>query len=354
MRNLFIVTTLSIFLLQTNNLNALVCHSSIRVPENTRNFFKVQHSHNQRLYASQLPEIETEPNPRNINLIFEKLDELYTQSSIKIKCPFFRRRAADLIDSVAMITRFLLIRHKSLISLVDPTSLPFDATTAMEEADFLGSMTPPGCRACKQGALQSRNKCVGLSDDKIAFIIYKDWTRQKTNVRDEISLSMHDKGYYITGKLNSTIYRDDCLFDGPDPDMPVRGLRKYLSAASKLFDHKKSYADLLDIRIIESTEEVDQDSFDLLAFLVTNKKKDQPKARRIEATWRIGGVIMLPWHPEVKPYTGKTIYHIDEAGLIYLHEEKWDVGVLEVFFKVLFPDVAKKIWRTSTSDKLKI
>jgi hypothetical protein len=29
------------------------------------------------------------------------------------------------------------------------------------------------------------------------------------------------KGYYVTGRLSKPIYRDDCLFDGPDPDMCV-------------------------------------------------------------------------------------------------------------------------------------
>ena len=57
------------------------------------------------------------------------------------------------------------------------------------------------------------------------------------------------KGYYITGKLNTTIYRDDCWFDGPDPDMPVRGVRKYLNAASQLFDVSASTAELLSLEI---------------------------------------------------------------------------------------------------------
>ena len=58
------------------------------------------------------------------------------------------------------------------------------------------------------------------------------------------------KGYYITGNLNATIFRDDCRFVGPDPDMPVQGLRKYLNAASQLFERSKSCAELLSLDVV--------------------------------------------------------------------------------------------------------
>ena len=55
------------------------------------------------------------------------LDGLYDKSN-SIKCPFFRRRAADAIDNTAILFHFFLIRHKSLpwISdlLADPNYSP--------------------------------------------------------------------------------------------------------------------------------------------------------------------------------------------------------------------------------------
>jgi len=212
-----------------------------------------------------------------------------------------------------------------------------------DEDAFLGVMVPPGCRSFTQkGKIESSRKCIGLKEDEILSIIEKDWTRQTSrtfnnNGNQDVYVD-HNKGYYITGALNCAIYRDDCLFDGPDPDMPVRGLRKYLSAASKLFDHKKSYADLLDLKIIDISNEDGQRH---------NHHRHASKSRTnkaIEATWEIGGVIMLPWKPKVKPYTGKTIYHLDENGLVYFHEERWDISVWEAFMNVLFPDIANKIW----------
>ena len=226
----------------------------------------------------------------NIFTLFEILDNLYTQSSLTIKCPFFRRRAADTIDGFAMVLRFLIIRHKSLY---------------LDDIDtFMIKSAPPGCK--RQTSLE---KLKGLSVEELYHVILSDWTSYK---RDD-----HDVGYYITGKLNTTIYRDDCLFTGPDPDMPVRGLRKYLNAASKLFHHRESFADLLELKITDN---------------------------KIIAHWRIGGVIMLPWKPRIKPYTGRTEYHLDEDGLVYMHEEKWDIGVLQAFVQTMWPDFARNFW----------
>lgn len=211
--------------------------------------------------------------------------ELLYSRSLSMKCPFFRRRMTDFLDATDMVMRFLVIRHKSL--------------------DLIGP--PPGCRSTKM----SRVKVSNLSMEDLCDVIRKDW-REDTN-----------KGYYITGKLNTTIYRDDCLFDGPDPDMPVRGLRKYLNAASHLFDHSKSYAELTALEVIEKSNE----------------------SSYIVARWRIRGVLHLPWRPQLPEWTGSTAYHFDENGLIHRHVESWDITVLEAFTETLFPEVANKIWK---------
>ena len=232
---------------------------------------------------------------KNIDPLERILDDLYTQSS-SIKCPFFKRRAADLIDSLSMLWQFLYIRHKSL----DIAFLP----------------TPPGCRALGRHIQRAEDGSVIKTKDlcvsDIAGLIEKDWIGAKEG---------YTKGYYITGKLNSAIYRDDCFFDGPDPDMPVKGLRKYLDAASKLFDNRESHAEFLGIEYNE-------------------------KERYIDVQWRLSGILMLPWHPSVKPWTGKTRYVIDNEGLVKSHIETWDISVVEAFFCTLFPDLGNRIWKS--------
>lgn len=130
---------------------------------------------------------------------------------------------------------------------------------------------------------------------------------------------IYHQGYYITGKLNSSIYYDDYLFDGPNPDMPVCRLRKYLSAASKLFDHKKSYADLLDLKINHS-------KWIIIVY------------------WKISGILILLCKPKVKPYTGHTKYYLNEHSLIYLYKENWDISVTQAFLSTILPQVAVRIW----------
>eukprot|EP00538_Stauroneis_constricta_P011672 CAMPEP_0119560956 /NCGR_PEP_ID=MMETSP1352-20130426/16263_1 /TAXON_ID=265584 /ORGANISM="Stauroneis constricta, Strain CCMP1120" /LENGTH=355 /DNA_ID=CAMNT_0007609039 /DNA_START=55 /DNA_END=1122 /DNA_ORIENTATION=+ len=207
------------------------------------------------------------------------LEEWYSRS-LKIKCPFFRRRTADVLDTMDSIMRFLVIRHKSI--------------------DFIG--LPPTCASKKE-------KTTNLPIEQIQQYIYNDWKVSS------------QKGYYITGRLNSTIYKDDCWFDGPDPDMPVKGIQKYSNAASQLFDHSKSFAELLSI--------------------------SRPSHDVIKVEWKICGVLHLPWRPKLPSWKGTTYYYIDPIDhLIYRHEEVWEnMSVVRAFTTILVPTLANSIWK---------
>lgn len=215
--------------------------------------------------------------------------ELWYKQSLSIKCPFFKRRAADFLDAMAMVLRFLVIRHKSL-DLVGP---------------------PPGCGRLSRATEKVKHSTV---QERIQ-ILRSDW---KTST---------DKGYYVTGRLTSGLYRDDCLFEGPDPDMPVRGLRKYINAASHLFDHSKSTAQLISLEEVQA----DEDS-------------ESQHQVVIRAKWKIQGVLNLPSRPQLPEWTGSTTYYFDQEGLIERHEETWDMSVLQAFTQTLAPQLAKSIW----------
>ena len=181
-------------------------------------------------------------------------------------------------------------------------------------------LSPPGCRAVGRHVLTDADGTVrkfrGLSLEDVAETIGTDWVGGE--------FPREGRGYYITGRLNSTVYTDDCLFDGPDPDMPVRGLRKYLSAASHLFDPKSSRADMLSI--------------------LSEEGGGNMKNGVVAVQWRIGGTLMLPWRPTVKPWTGTTRYHLDDNMLVYYHEEEWDISAWEAFFCVVWPELGSRIW----------
>jgi hypothetical protein len=161
------------------------------------------------------------------------------------------------------------------------------------------------------------------------------------------------KGYYITGKMNTTIYRDDCWFDGPDPDMPVRGVRKYLNAASQLFDKSASTAELLSLKI--GTEDTALRSRSWFAAWMPSSRsftttKSAQKATTIVARWKLKGVLQLPWHPSLPEWKGTTIYHLDEDHLVYKHEEHWDISVARAFTQTLWPELGKLLWKAQEAD----
>lgn len=204
-----------------------------------------------------------------------QLEKSYNEA-LALKCPFFRRRASDILDSVDSVIRVLIIRNRSLLG-------------------------PPPSLRC---AGKTCDKDFGLSIKETMEIIRKDW-RQDTK-----------KGYYVTGRLTTSIYRDDCLFDGPDPDMPVKGLRKFLNAAKQLFDQRSSSAELLSLAI---------------------------EGDVVKANWKFNGILRLPWRPTLPEVTGTTTYHMDPTGLIYLHEETWNMSAVQAFFKTMLPALSRRI-----------
>jgi hypothetical protein len=258
------------------------------------------------------------------------------EQALSIKCPFFRRRAADLLDGIDLTVRFLIIRHKSLLpSFLVPSALS-------------SSSPPPGCWRSKSDEHTAKQQ--NLSQTEVLEILRSDWCsagiivgggarvsvigNNNNNNNQRGTPQKINKGYYITGKLTTSIYRDDCVFDGPDPDMPVRGLRKYLNAASQLFDPKHSYAELLSLE-----GEVERDNIDGNTMGDgTRNAATTSSSSRIVARWKMKGRLRLPWKPYTPEWTGSTTYYRDNDGLIYRHEETWDTSVLQAFLQTLLPD----------------
>ncbi|KAJ8908537.1 hypothetical protein NDN08_005243 [Rhodosorus marinus] len=191
----------------------------------------------------------------------DKLERM-RESAEQLKCPFLRRRAVDFADAVKVVADWVASRHKRL------DIRPFLQTGELK-----------------------RTK---LSTEQVFEILRDDFLVNK---------------YYITGALTSQIYRDDCFFDSPDPDLPIRDLKKYRDAASNLFNRRLSRCDLLSIEIVED--------------------------KLIVAEWRLEGVLRLPWKPSVKAFLGKTKFFLDGDGLVRRHEEQWSITVFDAFISTL-------------------
>lgn len=182
----------------------------------------------------------------------------------RIPCPFFKRRATDVLEAALGVGRFILARHKSLLVFA-PRS--------------------------KGGA-----KVTGLAPEAVLEVIRNDF---------------QDRRYYITGQLTREVYSDTCFFDAPDPDMPVRGLEKYISAISNLFEKRHSDLELLDTQVLAP---------DMLL-----------------SRWRLEATLKLPWRPKIKAYTGVTLYELDHHGLICRHTELWSISAADAFVSTVLP-----------------
>ena len=155
-----------------------------------------------------------------------RLDGWYSRSQ-SLRCPFFRRRCGDFLDIVESLIRRLVI-----------------------QPDHRPHLGPP--QAFKPTRPNAPPKQIGISKHKLKEMLLNDW--KATSNEQNNKNKNNNKGYYLTGRLSTAIYRDDCLFLGPDPDLPLRGLRKYMGVASHLFDYRTSTATLLSLEIVDDHE----------------------------------------------------------------------------------------------------
>eukprot|EP00884_Botryococcus_braunii_P017435 jgi/Botrbrau1/4375/Bobra.105_2s0021.1 len=142
---------------------------------------------------------------------------------------------------------------------------------------------------------QATSKKENLSIEELKDIIVKDF---------------QDKQYYITGNLSPEIFEDDCVFT--DPTTRVTGTETYANAVKVLFDPETSRADLISVQV--------EDPHHLLL------------------KWRFDAALNVPGKPRFKPYTGSTLYTTNDQGLIFKHEETWDISPLEAVISVFFPE----------------
>ena len=266
--------------------------------------------------TTKLATLETSPLPFSPleAWCLNTLDEWYSRSQ-SLKCPFFRRRSADLLDVIESVVRKVVIRsnHHPLLG------------------------PPQAFRPVRPAA---PSKKIGLSTKEIYEILLGDWKATSTVINSSNSNNNNNninKGYYLTGRLTTVVYRDDCLFLGPDPDLPLRGLRKYMGVASHLFEYHTSTATLLSLDVVPDEPHAKNKSTPTTTTTTT--------AAKLIAEWQLEAVLRLPWKPHLPKLLGQTIYHIDSDGLIWCHEEHWyDCSAPKAFCATFLPSIATLFW----------
>lgn len=198
----------------------------------------------------------------------------------KVPCPFFRRRFEVSVEWMLAVANFVAARHKS----------------------FLDRPWLPGSEASLFEPLQLQAPRMGAKARHLPL----------AEVMDVVRSDFEQRGYYVSGRLSQKVYADDCFFDGPDPDMPVRSLQRYSNALKGLFDPQLSAIELVEMQPCED-------------------------GRSFVAHWRLSGALKLPWRPQIKPYAGATRYELNAEGLIASHTESWSVSVFDAFAATAFP-----------------
>jgi hypothetical protein len=265
-----------------------------------------------------------------------KFDKWYS-SSQSLRCPFFRRRSGDVLDFLEGFVRHHLI-HADRLEIIGP---------------------PQAFCPVRPSAAQ---KSKGLSLEELSEILRNDWRAEaevESTSSTEHKHKNNNKGYYLTGRLTTAVYRDDCLFLGPDPDLPLRGLRKYLGVASNLFEYKTSVATLQSLESFdaEKSYHTNNESNDETTKATTKAlspthppHQDTPidsiaTRAALVARWKLEAVLRLPWKPKLPELYGTTIYHTDVDGLIACHEEFWeDCSSYRAFCATFLPGLARLIW----------
>lgn len=233
-----------------------------------------------------------------------RLEECYIYSERQIKCPFFRRRCGDILDDVESFVRFFLIR-------------PY----FKDSSSHLGPVM--SCKPLAGVGTKTKHLPVG----QVLNVLRQDWKAPKNcqadlelygDLNSTTATVINEKGYYATGRMSTQIYRDDCEFSSPDPDLPLKGIRKYIGIASNLFDSRTSRSKLLSLKELRPEDETQTGANVVL-----------------KAEWKISLTINLPWRPQLSEFSGSTLYCLDRDNLIYRHQEVWDISAFDAFIGML-------------------
>lgn len=126
--------------------------------------------------------------------------------------------------------------------------------------------------------------------------------------------------YLWTGDITPELYELDCRFT--DPTLSFTGLATF----------QRNLASLQPVlRALLNTREVDLLSLELV-------EGTSPEAGYVEAAWRMGADIAVPWQPRLE-LTGRTRFSFSAAshGRISRYDERWDIPALEALLQLVRP-----------------
>lgn len=120
-------------------------------------------------------------------------------------------------------------------------------------------------------------------------------SKRLSEIKKVLTKDFKSGQYLVTGNLTEDIYTRFCRIS--DPTGVIWGIKLYRFIIANLFDPQDSSIQLKNISITGPAN--------------------------IEAVWAKEGFLQLPWRPYLTRQEGKTIYTINQAGMICDHKQIW-------------------------------
>eukprot|EP00854_Cymbomonas_tetramitiformis_P022052 gene22052-26569_t len=162
--------------------------------------------------------------------------------------------------------------------------------------------------------LKSGSEAEKFESDELNFspVLQADTKRKNLPIdemRTLIETGLKQDQWMVTGKVHSWLFRDDFSFS--DPSVAVSSLAAYARGVNKLFYQDGSKMDVYDV-----------------------VAKDDST---LEINWRLEATINIPFKPRIKPFKITTTYWLDEDGLVWAGEDKFEVNDFELLISIFFP-----------------
>lgn len=132
---------------------------------------------------------------------------------------------------------------------------------------------------------------------------------------EKLDRELYEKEWFVTGNVNPSYFSTDFQFQ--DPDVKLSGIEEYARAVNKLFDQKTSRAEIISTKVTS------------------------PKT--ITVTWRLSGKVKIGPGLSIKPYICYTDLTVDDKGLIYFQEDRFDIPGWDILLSALFPFLIGKL-----------
>ena len=195
--------------------------------------------------------------------------------------------------------------------------------------------TPSPVKGLVSALTRLVNAASGLAEPSNASVVDTRPPVTPAEVLAGVRGDFTERGYLWTGEISAELYDADASFT--DPTLSFRGLATFQRNLQALQPV---------LRAVLRTREID-----LLDLTEGAEGAESGEAGYVEAAWRMGGDLSLPWQPRIE-LTGRTRFYYSPArgGRIVRYVESWDIPASEALLQIVRPFAWKGAAATTRAD----